>query len=362
MLLVMKKAKVLQQVLNPSGSGGVSTEFRALQQSRLKEDYDFVPMVLMDPHGGLNRHDIGFYYRAIKREQPDIIHVRGAAIDGLNAEIAARLAGCGKVLVTVHGMYSDLVYYNPIKKWVSKHIIEGLIFHLADGISCVCRTAMERPYFDRYREKMLPFVYNRIPTFDRGRQAEYRRTVRQAYGISEGDVVALCVGRMSREKGLGVLTESLRTFSPWPANLTVLLVGDGDYRTAMEQACREISREIVFAGEQRDIERFYAAADFFVQPSLHENHSISILEACAAGLPCVVTDCGGNAETVTDGVTGIVVPVGDSAALAEGIRTMLDDDRRDGFHQQVEAADFSRFSNEAADAALGEVYRLLLEK
>lgn len=358
----MKKIKVLQQVLNPSGSGGVSTEFRALQQSKLAEVYEFVPMILMESHRGLNRHDIGFYYRAIKRERPDIVHVRGAAIDGLNAEIAARLAGCGKVLVTVHGMYSDMVYYPGWKKWISKHIIERLVFQLAGGISCVCRTAMERPYFDRYREKMLPFVYNRMPTFDRSRQAEYRKAVRQAYGIPETDTVALYLGGMSREKGLDVLAESLRTFSTWPANLTVLMVGGGAYRAAMERMCREISPKIVFTGDQRDIQRFYAAGDFFIQPSLHENHSIAILEACAAGLPCVVTDCGGNAETVTDGVTGVVVPVGDSKALADGIRTMLDRKRRAEFRHQVETADFSRFSNEAADAALGEVYQKLLER
>lgn len=76
----------------------------------------------------------------------------------------------------------------------------------------------------------------------------------------------------------------------------------------------------------------------------------------------MVTDCGGNAETVTDGVTGIVVPVGDSKALAEGIRAMLDEERRAVFRHETECADFYRFSNEAADDALGDVYRLLMEK
>lgn len=257
-----------------------------LQNSKLAEGYTFVPKILMDPRKGLNLHDIYFYYNSIKREQPDIIHVRGAAIDGLNTEIAAKLAGYGKVLVTVHGMYSDLVYYPRWKKWVCKHMIEWPVFHLADGIPCVCRTAMERPCFDRYREKMLPFVYNRMPTFDRSRQAEYRKAVRQTYGIPETDTVALYLGRIRQEKGMDVLVESLRTLSPWPENLTVFIVGDGDYLTAMEQMCREISDKIVFAGDQWEIEKFYAAADFlFSRPCMKTTPSPfwkPVRQACPA--------------------------------------------------------------------------------
>ena len=89
----MKKIKVLHQVLDPSGVGGVSAEFRALKRSRLSEKYDFDAMILKNFHSGVNFHDIKFYYKRIKEIKPDIVHIRGAAVDGLNAVIAARLAG-----------------------------------------------------------------------------------------------------------------------------------------------------------------------------------------------------------------------------------------------------------------------------
>jgi glycosyltransferase involved in cell wall biosynthesis len=61
-----------------------------------------------------------------------------------------------------------------------------------------------------------------------------------------------------------------------------------------------------------------------VLPSLSEGLSNSILEAMSAGVPVVATRVGGNPEIVQDGVTGVLVPVKDAAALARAIRTLLE--------------------------------------
>ena len=83
-------------------------------------------------------------------------------MESLNAVLGAKLSGRGKILVTVHGMFSDLVYYSPIKRWVCRHVVEPMIFGLSDGISCVYEQASQRDVFRRYKKKMLPFVYNRL--------------------------------------------------------------------------------------------------------------------------------------------------------------------------------------------------------
>ena len=116
----MEKVKVAQQVLNPNGGGGVSAEYRALIQSELSQKYEFIPIVLNGSKPGVNLHDIKYYYTELKKTEPDIVHIRGAAVDGLTAIIAAKLRGKGRILVTVHGMYSDMVYINPVKKFVAK--------------------------------------------------------------------------------------------------------------------------------------------------------------------------------------------------------------------------------------------------
>lgn len=357
----MEKARVLQQVLAPSGIGGVSAEFQALKKSRLSEKYEFQSMVLYDFRHGVNMHDIMFYYNEIKKRKPDIVHVRGAAIDGLNAVIAAKMARHCKVFTTVHGMYSDLVYISPLKKWIAKNFVEKLIFQLSDGISCVCKTAENRKYFDRYRCKMLPYVYNRMPKYDLSDQTVVRKEIREQYGISDSDVVCIYVGRMTKEKGLKTLESTFEILSGKRlSNLVFLFVGDGDYRESFECKCKKYSVRTIFAGLQHEVSRYYKASDFFILPSLHENHSIALLEACAAQIPSIATDCGGNGEIIYDGFSGILVPVDDAERLSRAIIEFLRPSVLSFYKKNVQSLTYEQFSNTACDRALDSVYQQLL--
>lgn len=357
----MEKVRVLHQVLDPSGAGGVSAEFRALKNSKLSEKYDFEAMILNDFHAGINFHDILFYYKHIKKYKPDIVHVRGAAIDGLNAIIAARLYGKCKVLTTVHGMYSDLVYISPFKRWVSKNIVERAIFMLSHGISCVCKKATERKCFDAYRDKMLPYVYNRIPHYDIGLKNDCRKLIRSQYEISINDLVCVFVGRMTREKGLLTLEKMFATHV-FPDNIVFLFVGDGDYKKQFEENCQTYKARIIFAGMQKDVKQYYLASDMFLQPSLHENHSISLLEACAAGIPSIATDCGGNSEIVYNAYTGRIVHVDCPNEIYEAIVELCNISVLNQYSKNIKEMDYSQFSDEECDKALDLVYNQILRK
>lgn len=358
----MEKVKVLQQVLDPSGIGGVSAEFRALKASKLSEKYEFQSMVLSDFRPGVNIHDILFYYKEIIKQKPDIVHIRGAAIDGLNAVIATKMARHCKVLTTVHGMYSDLVYISPLKKWIAKNVIERLIFRLSDGISCVCKTAERRKYFDRYRSKMLPYVYNRMPKYDLSDQVLVRKEVREQYGIRDNDVVCIYVGRMTKEKGLKTLEATFEILSEKNLNrLVFLFVGDGDYRETFEYNCKKYSIRTIFAGMQQEVSRYYKASDFFILPSLHENHSIALLEACAAKIPSVATDCGGNGEIIYDGFSGILVPIDNAERLSDAIIELLKPSVLTYYKRNMQTLTYEQFSNAACDNALDTVYQQILK-
>lgn len=357
----MRRIKVLHQVLDPSGIGGVSSEYKALQQSALTHKYEFSSMILMKPHKGLNIRDIFFYYKRIKQEKPDIVHIRGAAIDGLNAVIAAWLYRKAKIYVAVHGMYSDIVYISPFKKWISKHFVEGITFGLADGISCVCGNVTNRTYFDKYRKKMLPFVYNRMPKIKQYDNCTVRSAVRLQYGIGNEAIVALFLGRMTIEKGIDDMFAALDMTS-LPRNFVLLMVGDGDYYEAAKCIASEKKYKVIFTGSQAEVMRFYLASDFFIMPSLHENHSISLLEACAAGIPSVATDCGGNNETIEDGLTGFIVSVGRIDLMSNAIEHLLDADIRNRLKANLQSYDFSRFSDDSCDTALDKSYQALLNR
>jgi glycosyltransferase involved in cell wall biosynthesis len=135
-----------------------------------------------------------------------------------------------------------------------------------------------------------------------------------------------------------------------------VLVGDGAMRKDFEQdvARRGIEQNFMFLGRRDDVARILGCCDVAVLPSKAEGLPNAILEYLAAGLPTVASRVGGNAEIVQDGKTGLLVPAGDSTALAEALLQLLRDpelgatlarDGRDyvasefGFQRMIEKTD-----------------------
>jgi glycosyltransferase involved in cell wall biosynthesis len=101
------------------------------------------------------------------------------------------------------------------------------------------------------------------------------------------------------------------------------IVGDGPDREQLESLPHD--ERVRFAGERDDVPQLLAASSVFVLSSRSEGLPISVLEAMAAGLPVVASDVGGLREQVVDGETGLLVPAGDAAALADALARLIDD-------------------------------------
>jgi glycosyltransferase involved in cell wall biosynthesis len=93
---------------------------------------------------------------------------------------------------------------------------------------------------------------------------------------------------------------------------------------AIASACG-VEDRVVLHGLAPDPRPLHAGIDIFVHPSETEGLPNAVLEAAAAGLPIVATDAGGTREIVIDGTTGLLVPVGDGAALGAAIMKLVDD-------------------------------------
>ena len=122
-------------------------------------------------------------------------------------------------------------------------------------------------------------------TFD----PQVRAEVRAELGIAPNAFVAGHVGRLMVPKNHAFL---LKVFARLPAQSCLLLVGDGELRQQMEQLAEElhIRDRVIFAGLRTDVDRMLQAMDVFVFPSLYEGLPLSIVEAQAAGLPCLISD------------------------------------------------------------------------
>lgn len=139
-----------------------------------------------------------------------------------------------------------------------------------------------------------------------------------------------CTGRLHRKNGHPTLLEAFAAIRQAVPEARLLLVGDGPERRSLERtvAGRGWGGAVTFAGEQADVRPWLHRMAVYVQPSISEGMSNSILEAMASGLPVVATRVGGTPEVVEDGVSGLLVPPEDPAALATALVTLLGDPPR----------------------------------
>ncbi len=131
---------------------------------------------------------------------------------------------------------------------------------------------------------------------------------------------ALVLGRLSPEKGIDLLLEALSRV-PGLA-LTVDIVGDGPERGRLEQRARSDGR-VRLHGWHDDVRPFLATSDALLLPSLREGLPLALLEGIAAGLVVVASRVGSVVEVVEDGGHGLLVPAGDTAALASALERLV---------------------------------------
>ena len=172
----------------------------------------------------------------------------------------------------------------------------------------------------------VTLIYNGVD-LDRYDHQEPCCTLREEYGLPESGPIVGVVARLEPEKGHPTLLEAWPLVLAAQPEATLLVVGEGSRREALEAQAAELGlgRRVVFTGRRDDVPAVTAALDVAVLPSYREAQGLSILEAMALSRPVVATAVGGIPEMVEDGVTGLLVPAHDAQALAAAILRLLAD-------------------------------------
>jgi glycosyltransferase involved in cell wall biosynthesis len=246
------------------------------------------PVELLDSAPSLMRRLRG----TLRRVRPAIVH----ATDVLPpAQVAARLAGIRRLLVTHHT--PELPRRdNPAGR-----------FWLMLGWA-MRPTVIYTSETDRARDGRKPSVV--VPLgIDLDRFASGRP-------VLDGRVVGN-VARLAEQKGHRTLLEAAAALP----DVRFAVAGDGELRAELERAAPP---NVQFLGHRDDVPDLLASFDVFAFPSRFEGLCISVIEAQAAGVPVVATPVGGIRETVVDRETGFLVPVDDARALADQIGWCLE--------------------------------------
>jgi len=152
-----------------------------------------------------------------------------------------------------------------------------------------------------------------------------RDKVRASLGVAPDEIVIGHVGRLDTPKNQNFLIEVAAEASRRLSRLRVLLIGEGPDRPLIEERTRALglASRTTLLGSRADVPRLLSAMDVFVLPSLWEGLPLTVIEAQAAGLPCLISDC---ISTETDVAPGIVhrLPLAAGAQIwGEALTTLL---------------------------------------
>ncbi|MHB2021015.1 MAG: glycosyltransferase family 4 protein [Candidatus Xenobia bacterium] len=254
--------------------------------------------------------------------QPALLHTHTSKAGALGRFAAWRL-GIRPVVHTPHGHVFH-GYFSPLKTQAFTQL-ERWLARCTDRI--IALTPAER---DEHLAMGVgrPEQFLVIPSgVDISRfQVERNPGERTAWQIPVESPLIGCVARLSPIKGV---LDCVQAMSDVPeAHLVV--AGDGPQRREIQREIdeRHLHDRIRLLGHQEDVPQMLRALDLFVVPSRNEGMGRTAVEAMAAGLPVVASRVGGLTDVVHDGVTGVLVPPQNPAALAAGIRQILADPGR----------------------------------
>jgi glycosyltransferase involved in cell wall biosynthesis len=141
--------------------------------------------------------------------------------------------------------------------------------------------------------------------------------------VLDGTVIGN-VARLAEQKGHRTLLAAVPKVLEHHPEVRFVIAGEGELRAELERLAEPFGEHVVFLGKVSEIPDLLASFSVFAFPSRYEGFCLAVIEAQAAGVPVVATPVGGIRDTVVDGETGYVVPVGDATALAERLVYVLD--------------------------------------
>jgi len=252
--------------------------------------------------------------RLMKRRQIDILHA-----NMYHANLYGRLGvlwmrgGRPKVIATVHSLYTERKRHRLlINRALNRH---------TDLILTVSEPARD----DILRFEKAPegrvIVLPPGRDFSRLNVSITKQQAKERLGLSASDVVVGTVGRLVVAKGHTFLLEALAILLDRGIPIRVVIAGGGPLENALRRRILELKIEnhVLLLGTRRDVPELLKAMDVYVMSSVSEAAPVALVEAMAAGLPCVATTAGGMVEMLDGGRCGVLIPPGDARAMADAL-------------------------------------------
>ena len=264
-------------------------------------------------------------WRFIKKKRYVIVHTHSSKA-GLLGRWAAWLAGTPIIIHTVHGWGHTDRQHPLVRQFYIG--LEKLTLPMTDRMVAVSPRDIEKGLRDGIgRPENYVVIRSGIELDHFGHPRVTREQIRADLNIPADAPVVGTVTRLSAQKApLDFVTAAGAIAQACPEAYFVF-VGDGPLRSQVEAqvAALDLGERFILTGLRRDVPELMAAFDIFVLTSLWEGLPRVLPQAMATGLPIVATAIDGNAEAVTDGVSGRLVPPDRPDRVAQAVIDLLSD-------------------------------------
>ena len=264
-------------------------------------------------------------WRLMRQESYQIVHTHTSKA-GFLGRIAARLARVPLVVHKPHG-HVFYGYYGPaltrlfiwLERWAAG-FTDRIITLSARGAEEHVAAGVATP------EKFVT-IHSGVDFSPAAGQKSEPGEVRKSLGIAPEGLVVGTLGRLTAIKGQRDLVEAFAGLNEAVDNAWLLLVGDGEMRSDLEQQASGLGlqQRVVFAGWRDDIYNLLRAMDIFALPSWNEGMGKALVEAMYVGVAPVATAVGGVPDIVEDGKCGLLVPSRQPGRLCAALIELAND-------------------------------------
>ncbi len=260
--------------------------------------------------------------KELRRYRADVLCCSGYKPDLIGWRAARRV---GVPVVSVSHGWTAATWKVRLYEALDRRVLPWM-----DAVVCVSRAQADKVRRAKVPEAKVVTIVNAVSAeaFTAPSQ-EYRAKLEGLFATPPRWIVG-AAGRLSPEKGVGVLVEAAAEVLKQLPDAGFVVFGDGPLRSEIEAAIAKhrLQGRFVLAGFQSDLNAWLPNLDLGAMSSYTEGLPVILLETFAAGVPMVATAVGGIPEVLVDGETGRLVAPGDPQALAERITELLRDEPR----------------------------------
>ncbi|MDE3237531.1 MAG: glycosyltransferase [Paracoccaceae bacterium] len=280
-----------------------------------------VPVQLVEVSRLRHATQIAAFLRTVGHLKPDLIHTHLEFASLLGA-LAGRIFG-RPVVSTLHTLDAPgLSSRGDMRRWLMYRALSNW----TDRVICLTQGNADIARASGLGRAPVVILPNGVATTPYDGPVDVLG-LRASLGIPQDAPLAITVCVLRPEKGVDVLIDAFPQALAAVPGAHLLIVGDGPERDRLTALARasSVADRIHFAGYRTDVAHLLRIADLFVLATLFDAQPTVIMEAMAARLPVVASDFAGVPDMVTAGETGLLVPPGDPAALAEAMVPFLRD-------------------------------------